>query len=161
MLKLDRFSCSQKIRLKRDPPVLEFFILLLLFMHIYTALLIMTGVIYTFTWLYYAQALILYLYLHGLLGLSYKWKNLWCKAWNIKCVQNWQMYLPGRSASGSEWHFQIFTVQAHIGRWSGRSTPQYWHLVVKNGNFTFLLLQLILADEVADVLADPSPSATI
>ena len=28
--------------------------------------------------------------------------------------------------------------------------PQYWHLVVKNDNFTFLLLELILADEVAD-----------
>ena len=56
-------------------------------------------------------------------------------------------------------------VRAHIGRSTGRSPPfladlppQYWHLVVKNGNFTFLLLELILADEVADLLADlPSP----
>ena len=36
--------------------------------------------------------------------------------------------------------------------------PKLWHLVVKNGNFTFVLLELILADEVADLLADlPSP----
>ena len=27
----------------------------------------------------------------------------------------------------------------------------YWHLMVKNGNFTFLLLELILADQVADL----------
>ena len=36
--------------------------------------------------------------------------------------------------------------------------PQYWHLVVKNGNLTFLLLELILADEVADL---PPPSTGI
>ena len=30
---------------------------------------------------------------------------------------------PGRSASGSEWQFQIFTVRAHMGRLPGRSTP--------------------------------------
>ena len=30
-------------------------------------------------------------------------------------------------------------------------SPPYWHLVIKNGNFTFLLLELILADEVADL----------
>ena len=29
--------------------------------------------------------------------------------------------------------------------------------MVKNGNFTFLLLALILADEVADLLADLAP----
>ena len=40
-------------------------------------------------------------------------------------------------------------VTAHIGRSTGRSTPQYWHLVVKNGNFTFLLWELILADQLA------------
>ena len=28
---------------------------------------------------------------------------------------------------------------------------EYWHLVVKNGNFTFLLLELILAHEVPDL----------
>ena len=35
--------------------------------------------------------------------------------------------------------------------------PHYCHLVVKNCNFTFLLLELILADEVADLLADLPP----
>ena len=34
-------------------------------------------------------------------------------------------------------------VRVHIGRSTGRSTPQDWHLVAKNGNFRFLLLQLI------------------
>ena len=29
--------------------------------------------------------------------------------------------------------------------------PQYWHLLVKNSNITILLLELILADEVADL----------
>ena len=60
--------------------------------------------------------------------------------------------------SGSEWQFHIFPVRAHMGRSTGRSTPQYWHLVVKNGSFTFLLLELILADEVADL---PHPSSGI
>ena len=37
---------------------------------------------------------------------------------------NWQIYpLPSRSASGSEWQFQIFTVKAHNGRSTGRSMP--------------------------------------
>ena len=64
---------------------------------------------------------------------------------------------PILASSGPEWQFYISTIRAHIGRSTGRSTPQYWHLVVKNGNFTFLLLELILADEVADLLADLSP----
>ena len=29
--------------------------------------------------------------------------------------------------------------------------PKYWHLVVKNGNFTFLMLEFILADQLADL----------
>ena len=56
----------------------------------------------------------------------------------------WQIYpqvdLP------VELQFQIFTVRAHMGRSTGRSTPQYYHLVVKNGDFILLLLELILAD---------------
>ena len=43
---------------------------------------------------------------------------------------------PVLASSGQEWQFHIATVKAHIGRSSGRSTPQYWHLVVKNGNFS-------------------------
>ena len=34
-------------------------------------------------------------------------------------------------------------------------------VVVKNGDFTFLLLELILADQVADLLADLPPSSCI
>ena len=63
----------------------------------------------------------------------------------------WQIYPPVLASSGQEWQFHIATVRAHIGRSSGRSTPQYWHLVVKNRNFTFLLLELILADHLADL----------
>ena len=77
---------------------------------------------------------------------------------------------PPPSRPASDWQFQIFTVQAHLGRSTGRSTPQYWHLVVKNGNllvelnwqiyplvdlpvtgsFKFLLFKLIVADQLAD-----------
>ena len=37
-------------------------------------------------------------------------------------TQKWQIY-PHRSTSGSEWQFKNFTVQAHSGRSTGRSTP--------------------------------------
>ena len=30
-------------------------------------------------------------------------------------------------------------------------SPKYWHLVVENGNFTLLLLECILADQMADL----------
>ena len=53
-------------------------------------------------------------------------------------------YLPGLTCN--------MDVRAHIGTSTGRSTPcKYWHLVVKNGNFTFLLLESILADQWADL----------
>ena len=39
---------------------------------------------------------------------------------------------------------------ADIPPYAGRSTPWEWHLVVKNGNFTFLPLELILADQLAE-----------
>ena len=54
-------------------------------------------------------------------------------------------YFPGLTCN--------MDVRAHIGRSTGRSTPQYWHLVVKNGNFTCLLLEFILADQLADQVA--------
>ena len=47
---------------------------------------------------------------------------------------------------------------AHIGRSTGRSTPHIMHLVAKNGNCRFVLLKLILADELADL--PPSRSAS-
>ena len=53
--------------------------------------------------------------------------------------------------SAQEWQFHIPTVRAHIGRSTAYLTPCWWHLVVKNGNFTFLLLELILADQLADL----------
>ena len=46
-------------------------------------------------------------------------------------------------------------VRVHIGRSTGRSagrsTPQYWHLVVKNSKFTFLLWEFILTYQLADL----------
>ena len=65
------------------------------------------------------------------------------------------------TSSGEEWQFHIATVKSHIGRSAGRSTLQYQHLVVKNGNLTLLLLNLIEADQLADQLADLSPSTDI
>ena len=58
---------------------------------------------------------------------------------------------PVEASSGQEWQFQISMVKAYIDRSSGRSTPQQRHLVVKNGNFRFLLLKLIQTDQVADL----------
>ena len=66
--------------------------------------------------------------------------------------------LPHRSASGSEWQFQILTVWAHIGRSTGRSTPPVNLPVDLNGNFRFLLFELILADQLADL---PPPCSVI
>ena len=50
-----------------------------------------------------------------------------------------------------EWPFHISTVR-ESSYWQIYS-PQYRHLVVKNGNFTFLLLELILADLLPPVEA--------
>ena len=55
------------------------------------------------------------------------------------------------ASSSQEWQFYIYTVRAHIGRSTGRSNPQYRHLVGKNGDFTFILVELILADQLADL----------
>ena len=55
------------------------------------------------------------------------------------------------ASSGQEWQFHFSPLRAHFGRSSGRSTHQYWHLVVKNGDMTFLLLEFILADQLADL----------
>ena len=59
---------------------------------------------------------------------------------------------PVEASSGQEWQYEISTVRAHTGKSTGRSIP-HWkrHLVVKNGNMRFLLLVLILADQLADI----------
>ena len=36
---------------------------------------------------------------------------------------------PNTASSSQEWQFYISTIKAHIGRLTGRSTPQYWHLM--------------------------------
>ena len=65
---------------------------------------------------------------------------------------------PIVASNGQEWQYVISTVRLHIGRSTGRSTPsRKWHLVVKNDNMTFLLLELICADQLADL----SPSRGI
>ena len=58
---------------------------------------------------------------------------------------------PVEASSGQEWQLYISTIRTDIGRSTGRSRPQYRHLVVKNGNFTLLLLDFILADQLADL----------
>ena len=77
----------------------------------------------------------------------------------------WQIYPPVVASSGQEWQFHISTVRGHIGRSSGRCGQHGSFTIlllefiladqvadlVKNGNFTFLLLELILADQVADL----------
>ena len=55
------------------------------------------------------------------------------------------------ASSGQEWSYEIHTVRAYIGRSPGRSTPHWWHLVDQNGDMKFLLIELILADHLADL----------
>ena len=51
------------------------------------------------------------------------------------------------ASNAQEWQFQISIVTGHIGRSTGRSTLlQQRHLMVKNVNFRWLLLQVIQAD---------------
>ena len=77
------------------------------------------------------------------------------------------LHLLIEASSGHEWQFEIYTVRAHIGKCSPQGIQ--WlrmaiqictfrtciglprHLVVKNGNFRFILLELILADQLADL----------
>ena len=56
---------------------------------------------------------------------------------------------PSRSASGSEGQFQISTVRDHIGISTSRSTLPVDLPVDLKGNFRFLLLEIILADQLA------------
>ena len=54
-------------------------------------------------------------------------------------------FSPGVSTFGE---FYIGTIRAYIGRPTGRSILQYSHHVV---NFTFVLLELILADQLVNL----------
>ena len=52
------------------------------------------------------------------------------------------------SCCGEEWQFYISIITANTGRLTGRSIPKYSHLLL---NFTFLIFELILADQLADL----------
>ena len=56
---------------------------------------------------------------------------------------------PVQTSSGPEWQYEVSFVTAHIGRSTGRY--QVRHPVVQNGDIRFILLELILADELADI----------
>ena len=58
---------------------------------------------------------------------------------------------PIESSNGQEWQFEIYTVRTHIGRSTGRYTPHYRHLVVKNANLRFILFNIIFTDQLADI----------
>ena len=54
------------------------------------------------------------------------------------------------ASNGQEWQFLIAIVTGHIGRSTSRSIPlQQRILVPRNGNFRFLLLQVVQADQLA------------
>ena len=83
----------------------------------------------------------------SLLGLSYKYERTFCEAKH----ETSSVFKIGRSAgtstpcrSASDWQFQIFTVWALLGRFPPIDLPV-------TGNFRFLLYELLLADQVADV----------
>ena len=65
--------------------------------------------------------------------------------------------LSPMTPSGQQWQFQIYTIRANISRSTSRSTPypQEGYLVAKNGNLRFLLLQVLLADQLADLTLLP------
>ena len=55
---------------------------------------------------------------------------------------------PVESSSGEEWQFYIFTITGNTGRSLDDLSPEYSHFMV---NFKQVLLQLILADQLADL----------
>ena len=50
-----------------------------------------------------------------------------------------------KASSGQEWQYEISTVRLIL------TYQLAYHLMVKNGNLTFLLLEPILADQLADL----------
>ena len=69
--------------------------------------------------------------------------DIWCPRVELTLGQ---IYPLVEASGGQEWQFQISTVRAHIGRSTGRPTP---HRGANSGTCRFLLLELILADQVA------------
>ena len=55
---------------------------------------------------------------------------------------------PLVASSGQEWQSDISTVRAHIGRTTGRSTSM---IVASSGNVSFLLLEFVLVEQLADL----------
>ena len=59
---------------------------------------------------------------------------------------------PLLASGGQEWQFYISTVKSSYWQIKWQIYPPgYWHLVVKNGNFTFILLDLMLAVQLVDL----------
>ena len=58
---------------------------------------------------------------------------------------------PVLACSGQEWQFYISAVRDHIGISTSRSTPLVDLPVDLKGNFRFLLLKIILADQLAHI----------
>ena len=95
--------------------------------------------------------------------------------WQMKWQISWQIYpTHSRSANGSEWQFYslrwcgismaivlIVSSEAHIGRWSGKSTGRSTPPPYRSANglwMAIVLLQFIFADDVTNLLADlPQP----
>ena len=71
-------------------------------------------------------------------------RPLWWAQGNIWEVIFGRSTLPSRSANGSEWQFYCLKSYWQM-KWQiyWQIYPSwYWHLVVKNGNFTFMLADL-------------------
>ena len=92
-------------------------------------------------------------------GLSYKRKDhLWSKAWSAKCVQNWQIYpFPVDLPVDLNSNFGFLLLELI---WADQlaDLPPKDLPVNLNGNFSFLLLELIWTDQLADL--PPSRSAS-
>ena len=49
---------------------------------------------------------------------------------------------PVLPSSGPKWQFTFLLLEFILADQLADLPPQYWHLVIKNGNFTFLLLRV-------------------
>ena len=67
----------------------------------------------------------------------------------------------GRSASGSEWQFQIFTVRAHMGRSTDRFTPPWVDLPVHLYRNVTFLLSELILADLSDTRSAISQILTL